>query len=102
MNAPDFDAIRTAVIANKIDGIVREMTNTLLRSARSAVINSARDFSCAILTSDADLLAAAEGIPVHIFGAQLQAEAVGKAHPQMQEGDAFLRSEEHTSELQSH
>lgn len=90
MNTPDFDAIRTAVIANKIDGIVREMTNTLLRSARSAVINSARDFSCAILTSGAELLAAAEGIPVHIFGAQLQAEAMGKAHPHLKEGDAFL------------
>lgn len=90
MSSQDFDAIRTAVIANKIDGIVREMTNTLLRSARSAVINSARDFSCAILTGNEELLAAAEGIPVHIFGAQLQAEAVKAAHPNLMEGDAFL------------
>lgn len=85
-----FDAVRTAVIANKVDGVVREMTNTLLRSARSAVINSARDFSCAILTADDELLAAAEGIPVHIFGAQLQAQAMREAHPVLREGDAFL------------
>ncbi|MGO4246197.1 hydantoinase B/oxoprolinase family protein [Paenarthrobacter sp. RAF54_2] len=85
-----FDAIRTAVIANKIDGIVREMTNTLLRSARSAVINSARDFSCVILTADDELLAAAEGIPVHVFGAQLQAQALRAAHPELREGDAYL------------
>lgn len=90
MSTPDFDAVRTAVLANKIDGIVREMTNTLLRSARSAVINSARDFSCAILTADDELLAAAEGIPVHIFGAQLQAAAMRRAHPNMVEGDAYL------------
>ncbi|MEZ2388144.1 hydantoinase B/oxoprolinase family protein [bacterium RCC_150] len=90
MSSENFDAIRTAVIANKIDGIVREMTNTLLRSARSAVINSARDFSCAIMTSDDQLLAAAEGIPVHVFGAQLQAQALRAAHPDMREGDAYL------------
>ena len=35
---PAIDPVVTAVIANRIDGIVREMTNTLLRAARSAVI----------------------------------------------------------------
>jgi N-methylhydantoinase B len=85
-----FDGVRTAIIANKVDGIVREMTNTLLRSARSAVINSARDFSCAILTGDDDLLAAAEAVPVHVFGAQLQARALREVHPDMREGDAYL------------
>ncbi len=85
-----FDGVRTAIIANKVDGIVREMTNTLLRSARSAVINSARDFSCAILTADDELLAAAEAVPVHVFGAQLQAAALRDAHPEMREGDAYL------------
>jgi N-methylhydantoinase B len=90
MSENQFDGVRTAIIANKVDGIVREMTNTLLRSARSAVINSARDFSCAILTADDELLTAAEGIPVHVFGAQLQAQALRAAHPDMREGDAYL------------
>jgi N-methylhydantoinase B len=90
MSQANFDGIGTAIIANKVDGIVREMTNTLLRTARSAVINSARDFSCAILTADDELLTAAEGIPVHIFGAQLQAQALRAAHPDMREGDAYL------------
>lgn len=90
MTDNEFDGVKTAIIANKVDGIVREMTNTLLRTARSAVINSARDFSCAILTSNDDLLAAAEAIPVHVYGAQLQARALREAHPDMREGDAFL------------
>lgn len=90
MSENQFDGMRTAIIANKVDGIVREMTNTLLRSARSAVINSARDFSCAILTAEDELLAAAQAIPVHVFGAQLQAQALREAHPQMREGDAYL------------
>lgn len=87
---PTFDAVQTAVIANRVDGIVREMTNTLLRSARSAVINSARDFSCAITTADNRLLACAEGLPVHIFGAQLQTAAMTRNHPDLSEGDAYL------------
>ncbi|GLV73420.1 hydantoinase B/oxoprolinase family protein [Streptomyces hygroscopicus] len=86
----EFDPILTAVLANRLDGIVREMTTTLLRSARSAVINSGRDFSCAIATADNQLLAAAEGLPVHIFGVQLQAEEVLAAHPDLAEGDAYL------------
>ncbi|MGW3949546.1 hydantoinase B/oxoprolinase family protein [Streptomyces sp. NPDC004752] len=86
----EFDPILTAILANRLDGIVREMTTTLLRSARSAVINSGRDFSCAIATADSELLVCAEGIPVHIFGVQLQAANVLAAHPNLAEGDAFL------------
>jgi len=85
-----FDAVLTAILANRLDSIVRDMTNTLLRSARSAVINSARDFSCAITTADNQLLASAEGLPVHIFGSQLQTAVLAENHPDMREGDAFL------------
>ncbi len=70
---PAIDPVVTAVIANRIDGIVREMTNTLLRAARSAVISSARDFSCGICTADNQLLACVEGLPIHIFGVHEQA-----------------------------
>jgi N-methylhydantoinase B len=85
-----FDPILTAILANRLDGIVREMTTTMLRSARSAVINSGRDFSCAIATAGSELLVCAEGIPVHIFGVQLQAAQVLAVHPDLAEGDAFL------------
>ncbi len=91
-----FDGVLTAVLANRLDSVVREMTNTLLRSARSAVINSARDFSCAIITADNELLACAEGLPVHIFGAQLQAAELLKRHPDLREGDAFLDNNPYT------
>ena len=48
----EFDPILLAVMANRLDGIVREMTNTLLRAGRSAILNTARDFSCSIVTAD--------------------------------------------------
>jgi N-methylhydantoinase B len=86
-----LDPVVMTVIANRLDGIVREMTNTLLRAARSAVISSARDFSCCILTGDNQLLASAEGLPVHIFGAHLQGENMAIYHKgDIREGDAYL------------
>jgi N-methylhydantoinase B len=87
---PAMDPALLAVLANRIDAIVREMTTTLLRTGRSAVIAVARDFSCAIATGDDKLLAAADGMPVHVFGAHLQTAAIRRAHPDMREGDAFL------------
>ena len=73
-----FDPYMTAIIANRVDGIIREMTNTLLRAARSAVISCARDFSCAICTADNHLLASAEGLPIHIFGSHMLTEAMSR------------------------
>lgn len=85
-----LDPVLTTIMSNRLDGIVREMTNTLLRSARSAVISSARDFSCGIITGDNEILGTAEGLPVHIFGMNVQTAAIAKYHPDYAEGDAFL------------
>ncbi|MGY4238315.1 N-methylhydantoinase B [Bradyrhizobium sp. USDA 4449] len=91
---PNFDPYVTAIIANRMDGIIREMTNTLLRAARSAVINSARDFSCAICTADNQLLASAEGLPIHIFGSHMQTAAMTELHANdIREGDCYLHND---------
>ena len=92
--ATTLDPVLVSVMANRLDGIVREMTNTLLRAARSAVISSARDFSCCIVTGDNQLLASAEGLPVHIFGTHVQTAAMAEYHQgDMREGDAFLHND---------
>jgi N-methylhydantoinase B len=88
-----FDPVLISVMANRLDGIVREMSNTLLRAARSAVINMARDFSCAITTGDNQLLSSAEGLPVHIFGSHLQSRSMTDLHKDLAEGDAFLHND---------
>lgn len=91
--AREFDPVKLSVLANAFDGIVREMTSGLLRSARSSVINTARDFSCAVLTADNQLLAAAEGVPVHVFGAGPLGEDMVELHKDIREGDAFLHND---------
>jgi len=88
-----FDPVDLAVLSNRLDGIVREMENTLLRTARSSVIGLARDFSCSIVTRDDQLLASAEGLPVHVFGSGLLTRAMLRHHPVPRPGDAYLHND---------
>ena len=86
----NVDPVMMAILANRVDGILREMTNTLLQTARSGVINSARDFSCSICTGKGDLFAVAEGLPIHIFGSGIQAKKIVTMHKDLKEGDCYL------------
>lgn len=89
----NIDTVTIAVMANRLDAIVREMSNTLQRAGRSAVINVARDFSCSIVTGDNQLLSVAEGLPVHVFGSHLQTASIHEFHNDISEGDAFLHND---------
>jgi N-methylhydantoinase B len=86
-------AVDLAVLSNRLDGIVREMENTLLRTARSSVIGLARDFSCSIVTGEDELLASAEGLPVHVYGSGLLTRALRRHHPRPRQGDAYLHND---------
>jgi N-methylhydantoinase B len=94
MNAtPNLDGVRLALLNNRLEGIVRKMANTLLRTGRSGVLNTARDFSCCIVTADCDLLAAAESLPIHVLsGPDMMARTMVEFHPTLQRGDAFLHN----------
>jgi N-methylhydantoinase B len=89
----EIDPVLMAVLANRLNAIVREMSNTLLRTARSAVLAVVRDFSCSIVTADNRLLCPGEGLPVHIFGSSLQSQAMCDLHNDIREGDAFLHND---------
>ena len=89
----ELDGVLLAVLANRFEAIVREMTNTLFRTGRSSVLNMARDFSCSIVSAEDELLAAAEGLQVHVLGAGLQTESMRELHPDLAEGDAFLHND---------
>ena len=91
--ARELDGVLLAVLANRFEAIVREMTNTLFRTGRSSVLNMARDFSCSIVTAENELLAAAEGLQVHVLGAGLQTDSMRELHPDLAEGDAFLHND---------
>jgi N-methylhydantoinase B len=87
------DAIAMAVLSSRMDSIARKMQNTLFRTARSGILNTAHDFSCVILTADCRLLAAAESLPIHtLIGPDLMCEAVKRHHPTLRRGDCFLHN----------
>ena len=86
-------SVRLAILSKRFDGITSKMHNTLLRTARSGVINNGRDFSCCILTADAELLAVGESIPMHVMiGADIMARSMMEFHPELKRGDAFLHN----------
>lgn len=88
-----FDPVALAVITSRIQGIVRRMTNTLFKTARSSVLNTARDFSCCVVTRDHELLACAESLPIHVMsGPNLVSASLARLHPVMQAGDAYLHN----------
>jgi N-methylhydantoinase B len=63
----DIDPITLEVIRNRLESVVREMGEITLRTARSAVIHTGRDFSCCILNRHGELLAVGTSIPLHVF-----------------------------------
>ena len=88
-----LDPVTLAVMANRLDAILREMSSIILRTARSAVIGQSRDFSSAVISADNRVIATAEGLPAHIFGAHLQTRSMCELHPDFKPGDAFLHND---------
>ena len=87
-----LDSVQILVMANRIDGVTRDMTNTIIRTTRSATL-AARDLSTSICTAQHELLVAPEGLPVHVYGSGLLCEAMADLHPGFKEGDAFLHND---------
>ncbi|HST38920.1 MAG TPA: hydantoinase B/oxoprolinase family protein [Conexibacter sp.] len=93
MSAAELDGVRLAVVTNRLQSIARSMMNTVLRTGRSGVLNSARDFSCCILTGGDELLAAADSLPIHVMsGPDLMARVMRELHHDIAPGDAFLHN----------
>lgn len=90
---PQLTGAELAVIHSRFEGVVRKMSNTLLRTGRSGVLNRAKDFSCCVVTAECELLAAAESLPIHVLsGPDLMARAMLQFHPTLKSGDAFLHN----------
>ena len=88
-----MDPVQTAVISSRFDAVVKSMTNTIFRSGRSGVLNSAHDFSCCIVTNRDELLIGAESLPIHMMsGPDLIAKAIRRHHPHVRRGDAFIHN----------
>jgi N-methylhydantoinase B len=82
-----------SILAGRFRAITKEMSNTLMRSSRSTVMNTAKDFSCAITDDQCRIVFIAEGLPIQLAAINLIPKAVkdlfgDDIHP----GDVFLNN----------
>ena len=88
----EFDPILLAVLSNRFESIIREMTNTVMKASRSSVIKNARDMSCGILTYDHRLVSVEEALPIHVTALELTTKPITELFDDIKEGDAFLNN----------
>ncbi|MCI0810906.1 MAG: hydantoinase B/oxoprolinase family protein [Chloroflexi bacterium] len=85
------DPVTLAVVEHRLESIALEMTEVMLRTAMSQILNSSRDFSTCILDADCQLVAQGEGIPVHVSALPVAGAAVRDYFgDSMAEGDLFI------------
>jgi N-methylhydantoinase B/oxoprolinase/acetone carboxylase alpha subunit len=88
-----LDRVELAVLSARFKGIVKQMANTLFRTGRAGVVNTAHDFSCCIITADGEFLTMADSLPIHVMrGSDRQAQVMKEFHPELFAGDAFLHN----------
>ena len=81
-----------SVLSNRLYSIGVEMTNTMLRTARSQVMSSCRDLSTAICDRYGNLLTMPTSIPVHCGNVGLTVKPCLEHPDGIKEGDLFLNN----------
>jgi 5-oxoprolinase (ATP-hydrolysing) len=87
----DVDPVLLEVFNNLFMSVAEQMGVTLQRTAHSANIKERLDFSCAVFDPDANLVANAPHVPVHLgsMGESVRA-VVDRRAATMQPGDVFM------------
>ena len=85
------DRITISVIQHRLEAIVQEMGEAMLRTAYSQILNSSRDFSTAICDDEGRLAAQAEHVPIHVGAVPWAVQSIreffaGRIRP----GDMYL------------
>lgn len=84
------DPITRSVVEHRLTSITREMSEAMLRTSFSQILNSSRDFSIAITDTAGRLVAQADNIPVHVGALPWATRAVEERFSDIVPGDVFL------------
>jgi N-methylhydantoinase B len=91
VSTPNIDPIRLAVVQKQLDNVSLQMGLIMTRTARSPIFSQSHDFTCFVATKDGDVIAQADGIPIHSGGGGFALKAVLRDFgSDMGEGDVFL------------
>src|ERR1700751_255488 len=90
MSVP-IDPITVSVIQHRLEAIVQEMGEAMLRTSYSQILNSSRDFSTAICDAGGRLGAQAEHVPIHVRAVPGAVQSVGEFFSgRLRPGDVYL------------
>ena len=85
------DPVMVSVLQVRLEAIVREMGEVMLRTSYSQILNSSRDFSTAVLDADGRLVAQAEHVPIHVGALPWAVRAILDFFPgRINPGDMYL------------
>ena len=91
MASMTLDRITVSVIQHRLESIVQEMGEAMLRTAYSQILNSSRDFSTAVFDGDGRLAAQAEHVPIHVGALPWAVKAVAEYFAgRIRPGDMYL------------
>src|SRR5712691_6707075 len=86
-----IDAVDLEVVKASLSGIVQEMQNSLFRTGFSTIVRESQDASCAILDTNADVIAQHVVLPLHMGAFPACCAAVIRTYGgDIVEGDAYL------------
>ena len=91
--ASGIDPVLMSVLSSRLEAIIREMCNTVMKASRSAAVKNARDMSCRLLTYDHRLICVEEAMPIHISALELTTRPITELYrDDVKEGDAFFNN----------
>jgi len=89
----EVDPVIFSVVYARIEGIMSEMTETILAAARNPILFGAKDFTCSLLDAAARVLSMFDCIPVHVGTMSPPLRFVIRAFKDdIHEGDVFLNN----------
>lgn len=86
-----IDPITISIIQHRLYYVNAEMSEAMLRTAYSQILNSSRDFSIGIFDGEGRLISQADNLPVHVGGLPFaMAEIRKRFAARIDRGDVFL------------
>jgi len=87
------DPVTFSVVYARLDGILSEMTETILTTARNPILYGAKDFTCTVMTARAEVLTMHDCLPVHVGTMNPALRFLVRAFgDDIHEGDVFVNN----------
>jgi len=87
------DAVTFSVVHARLEGILSEMTETILATARNPILYGAKDFTCTVMNARAEVLSMFDCLPVHVGTLSPALRFVIRAfRGDVHEGDVFVNN----------